>query len=267
MELESAATLVASETNQHNGGSTAAPSLAPVFEPIHLQDHLDKLLPLVLGAESSELKASLWSAPETSEKLRQDQSSVTYTYSITQEITYQQNHVASVALIKLVPSLDPIRSLQLQIQLINLPGPASAESGSAALSPYETLHSTIHLVVGPFFEAYVNAKGGSGDGVVSTGRAKQDDSKMGIPMAKKKIAELELSLRHLQQNVEIPEISLSIHPVVQKAAKQENRSVNVDMIDQSHLEDSGLLNKLQSDVNGWIKEIQKVTKLSRDPSS
>ena len=40
---------------------------------------------------------------------------------------------------------------------------------------------------------------------------------VGIPMAKKKIAELELSLLHLQQNVEIPEISLSIHPAVQRA--------------------------------------------------
>lgn len=40
---------------------------------------------------------------------------------------------------------------------------------------------------------------------------------IGIPMAKKKIAELELSLLHLQQNVEIPEISLNIHPVVQRA--------------------------------------------------
>lgn len=36
-------------------------------------------------------------------------------------------------------------------------------------------------------------------------------------MAKKKIAELELSLLHLQQNVEIPEIFLSVHPVIQRA--------------------------------------------------
>ena len=27
------------------------------------------------------------------------------------------------------------------------------------------------------------------------------------------------------------------------------------------------MNKLQGDVNGWIKEIQKVTKMSRDPAS
>lgn len=35
-------------------------------------------------------------------------------------------------------------------------------------------------------------------------------------MAKKKIAELELSLLHLQQNVEIPDIYLSIHPIIQR---------------------------------------------------
>jgi dynein heavy chain 1 len=45
----------------------------------------------------------------------------------------------------------------------------------------------------------------------------------GIPMAKKKITELELSLLHLQQNVEIPEISLNIHPIVQKAVEEASK--------------------------------------------
>ena len=38
-------------------------------------------------------------------------------------------------------------------------------------------------------------------------------------MTKKKFAELELSLLHLQQNVEIPETHLIIHPVIQKAVE------------------------------------------------
>ena len=42
----------------------------------------------------------------------------------------------------------------------------------------------------------------------------------GIPMTKKKFAELELSLLHLQQNVEIPETHLVIHPIIQKAVEQ-----------------------------------------------
>lgn len=89
-------------------------------------------------------------------------------------------------------------------------------------------------------------------------------------MAKKKIAELELSLLHLQQNIEIPEISLNIHPVVQRAideCREEGRRVTVDALEGSCFSDSTFLNKLQGDVNGWIKEIQKVTKLSRDPAS
>jgi dynein heavy chain 1 len=43
---------------------------------------------------------------------------------------------------------------------------------------------------------------------------------VGIPTTKKKFAELELSLLHLQQNVEIPETHLIIRPVIQKAVEQ-----------------------------------------------
>lgn len=39
-------------------------------------------------------------------------------------------------------------------------------------------------------------------------------------MTKKKFAELELSLLHLQQNVEIPETHLIIHPLIQRAVEQ-----------------------------------------------
>ena len=38
------------------------------------------------------------------------------------------------------------------------------------------------------------------------------------------------------------------------------------MIDPALLSDSSFLNKLQEDVHGWIKEIKKVAKLSRDPA-
>lgn len=43
-------------------------------------------------------------------------------------------------------------------------------------------------------------------------------------MTKKKFAELELSLLHLQQNVEIPETHLIIHPTIQKAVEQVRNS-------------------------------------------
>lgn len=110
--------------------------------------------------------------------------------------------------------MDPSRPLQAQLQLINLPGaPNASEPGQA--SAYEFLHSYIHLAVSPYFNAYVNARHGTVG--AESSKSKNEDNKMGVPMAKKKMAELELSLLHLQQNVEIPDISLNIHPVVQKA--------------------------------------------------
>lgn len=39
-------------------------------------------------------------------------------------------------------------------------------------------------------------------------------------MTKKKFAELELSLLHLQQNVEIPDTTLAIHPFVLRAVEK-----------------------------------------------
>ena len=85
----------------------------------------------------------------------------------------------------------------------------------------------------------------------------------------KKIAELEMGLLHLQQNIDIPEITLQIHPSivsVMKKCAEENRRVTVDDFGDK-VNDSVFLNQLQSGVNRWIREIQKVTKLDRDPSS
>ncbi|CAG8442752.1 1825_t:CDS:10 [Diversispora eburnea] len=221
------------------------------YDVTKLQAHLNKLLPLLLDADGEELQNSLWNVEEN-------------------ELTYNQNNVACVAIIKQGTTLDSTRTVQSQIQVINLPGPSSSDTGTADVSPYEALYSYIHSAVTPYFDAYVIAKGTNSEGVVNTSTKKFDDTKSGISLAKKKIIELELALLNLQQNVEIPEISLNIHPVVKAVidkCKQENKRISVDMIDSSLLTDSSFLNKLQGDVNGWVKEIQKVTKLNRDPSS
>jgi dynein heavy chain 1 len=104
---------------------------------------------------------------------------------------------------------------------------------------------------------------------------------LGIPGAKKKFAELELSLLHLKQNVEIPEAHLSVHPAIRKAVaavgyftkhrwlkcRLSGSRVSIDAVDSTLLSEPSFLNKLQADVNSWIKEIQAVTKLSRDVNS
>ncbi|KAI8459260.1 dynein heavy chain, N-terminal region 1-domain-containing protein [Phakopsora pachyrhizi] len=110
-----------------------------------------------------------------------------------------------------------------------------------------------------------------------TSLGKDSDSKMGIPMTKKKFAELELSLLHLQQNVEIPEITLIIHPIIKNLIERARSEPAwsskygtqrmLELLDPSLLYDDKFLNKLQSLVNTWIKEIQNVTNLNRDVES
>ena len=50
------------------------------------------------------------------------------------------------------------------------------------------------------------------------------------PTMEKKIAELEMGLLHLQQNIDIPEITLAVNPVVHGVIKkcgEENRKPKV----------------------------------------
>lgn len=88
----------------------------------------------------------------------------------------------------------------------------------------------------------------------------RDGDKM-APTVEKKISELEMGLLHLQQNIDIPEITLPIHPnvlAVLKKCQEENRKAKVEDFGDK-VEDAQFLNALQSGVNRWIREIQKVS--------
>jgi len=214
-----------------------------------------------------------------------------FAYTITTSLSWHSNNVASLALIKRVPTLDTSRSLSDQLHFINLFGPAISNASSstaatvdsvgaagakvaedaqdstrpaaagqaaaaASSNPYESLHSIVHLAVQPYFDAYVSRKTASSsstttesnglgdstngaDGITvkktsssstttNNANSAQDSANTGIPVAKKKFAELELSLLHLQQNVEIPEIVLGVHPVVLRAVEKVGRSLSAD---------------------------------------
>ncbi len=77
-----------------------------------------------------------------------------------------------------------------------------------------------------------------------------------VPSVQKKINELEVGLLHLQQNIDIPEINLPIHPTIQEIVEAEEKPVVEDL--GASVSDSTFLNALQKDVSRWIREIQKV---------
>ncbi|XP_066464042.1 cytoplasmic dynein 1 heavy chain 1 isoform X2 [Eleutherodactylus coqui] len=154
----------------------------------------------------------------------------------------------SLAFIKRTLVIDADKPISSQLRVLTL----------SEDSPYETLHSFISNAVAPFFKSYIR----------ESGKADRDGDKM-APSVEKKIAELEMGLLHLQQNIEIPEISLMIHPNITNVAKQcYERGEKPKVTDfGDKVEDPTFLNQLQSGVNRWIREIQKVTKLDRDPAS
>lgn len=89
------------------------------------------------------------------------------------------------------------------------------------------------------------------------------DSDKVAPSVEKKLAELEMGLLHLQQNIDIPDITLPVHPIIQgaiKKATEEGRRAKVADFGEK-VEDSSFLNQLQNGVNRWIREIQKVCTL------
>ncbi|KAF9527881.1 cytoplasmic dynein heavy chain 1 [Crepidotus variabilis] len=260
-------------SNSTPGAST---SNGTAFDPEIFRRYLKSLLPPVIGASPEDLeglfddefeeRAVRFSADTGGvvyvvqvKEESDDESNPTYSYHLTQQLTYHPSHVTTLALIKRGPTLDPLTPLAQQLHFLNLFGGDE--------TPYQSLHAVVSSGVKPWFDAFVGARGAKDGGAGGAGAA---DTKMGIPMTKKKFAELELSLLHLQQNVEIPETHLIIHPVIQRAVEQASLAStrpNISHIPPKMLTDSSFLNTLHSHVNQWIKSIQSVTKLTRDVAS
>lgn len=273
----------------------------PSIDPQIIVDHLAKVLNVTLGASEQDLRStgSLLSpaklpdtlqrctrfALETQEAIYVQKDILDtnqldgpetsqggprhYTYTLSTELSISSTCAACIAILKPPQPIDPATDISSQVRVINLPGLATdntTSSQASAASPYEVIHSFMHLALAPYFDIYTKSQ----RSIASNYSKGDNEARTGIPGAKKKMNELELSLRHLQQNVEIPGLLLPLHPVIQSAldaAEQRDVKPTPELIPPAVLSDSTFLNGLQSIVNGWIKSIQNITKTSRDPSS
>ncbi|ERT02584.1 dynein heavy chain, cytoplasmic [Sporothrix schenckii ATCC 58251] len=204
-------------------------------------------------------------------------SAPSHVFSLAADLSAISMTVAFLVLLKRPQPLDPNVPITSQVQMLNLPGPAylTATAGEQGLStsPFEILQMYLHNGLAPYFDAStkpaVNAA--SANGTSSTSRVRADlEAKTGVPVTKKRWTELELSLAHLQQNVEIPEVVLPFPPIVQTALDDAAaRGVRpfFDQLPQGVTQDTAMLNSLQATVNTWIKSIQVITKMTQDPST
>ncbi|KAH9122016.1 hypothetical protein AeMF1_006507, partial [Aphanomyces euteiches] len=80
-----------------------------------------------------------------------------------------------------------------------------------------------------------------------------------MPLIRKRLKELEVAMVQFQNNIEIPEVDLKIHPDIQQAADtwrstKQTGSIDVDALGfAERLNDTAFLNDIQAGVNGWIK--------------
>ncbi|TXT09077.1 hypothetical protein VHUM_02551 [Vanrija humicola] len=289
---------------------TQSPGGGLNFDTSVFRTYLASLLPPVMSATKQELDQGLFDDPSFDEKVLRFASDhacqvvyvtkeryldvdeddhpvarIGYRLHLPPTPPHSPNVLSTLALIKSSPTLDSLAPIGLQLHFVQLSssaaplalGDVGTPSGASTMiatptsqaSPYDGLHSLVHWGVAPWFDSYVASKGAVAD--PGLGSKKAGEAQTGIPVTKKKFAELELSLLHLKQNVEIPEVHLSVHPAVRKAvalSHSTGQRVSVDAVEPATLlSDPAFLNKLQTDVNSWIKEIQTVTKLSRDVAS
>ncbi|KAF2143585.1 uncharacterized protein K452DRAFT_224111 [Aplosporella prunicola CBS 121167] len=270
---------------------------ATTIDPQLIVDHLAKVLSVTLGAAEDELAApgSLLSESVIADTLQRctrfalesqvalyvqrivgeqpepvDVPPPQYTYVLSSELSSAVQYDACVAFFKGPQPINPALPISSQIQIMPLPGITSSETAPpgqiAGPSPFEALHAAIHLALAPYFDAYTRSQAAS-----HPSWTKGDaDSRTGIPGAKKRMAELELSLLQLQQNIEIPELVLALPEVIQNAleeARERQVKPTIEFIPAALLDDSKFLNNLQNIVNGWIRQIQAITKTNRDPAS
>eukprot|EP00124_Ichthyophonus_hoferi_P005428 Ihof_evm1s783 gene=Ihof_evmTU1s783 len=160
------------------------------------------------------------------------------------DVSVRSALMESLAFIKKLAILELERPIKSQLRVLELD----------EQSPIEMLHDYIHAAVSPFVTSFV-----------ATGSQPTDRNR--LAPVKRQLADLELALINLQQDAEIPEVRLAIHPLIENhlaKARLEDRKLCVE--DFGTVDDN-ILNEIQRSVSTWVKEILKVTTLERDASA
>ena len=222
-----------------------------------LQQYLEALLPVVLGADAAAVRDVLsGDAAEVADAFVRDAAvSVAFVdehsrgggaYRLARRPTWAPPHVSALALVKRQAVLDLAAPLSAQVRVISLLGHVDADHALLE-TPSEALGAVVHGVMAPWFDAYA-------------AQAEEDDEQLGgAPLVKRKMAELELSLRHLQEHVDIPQVELPVHPRI--AAVVDGGAPLPDTLDDA------FVNELHANMNGWVRAVQAVARLDRDPGA
>ncbi|CAF1453141.1 unnamed protein product, partial [Rotaria magnacalcarata] len=167
-------------------------------------------------------------------------------FEFSTETTYAAQKGISVALIKITPTIDMDKKISQQIHFATFTNRA----------PAEVFRTFLTQAMTPYLKSFLRQQ-------------KERDREKSVVVLEEKLNELEANLLQMSQTVNIPNVNLIPHASISQVLRQcqeKNERPNVDLF-REKVEDSNFLNQLQATVNRWIREIQKVTKLERDPST
>ncbi|CAK3926358.1 Dynein heavy chain, cytoplasmic [Lecanosticta acicola] len=185
------------------------------------------------------------------------------TYVLSAEVAYTTHTVGCVAFLKRPAAIIADIPISKQVSVVNmsLPGLPGSTDTASTISPYESLHSFVRGALTPFFEAAARGSESAGDKLKSDG-----ESRTGISGARRKLADLEITLQNLQQNIEVEAPRLQIHEAVQAqlADAGGDWQAAAIQIPEGIITDSSLLNRLQNMANDWIKQIRDFTRVTDD---
>ncbi|KAM3424381.1 Dynein heavy chain, cytoplasmic [Cercospora zeina] len=192
-----------------------------------------------------------------------DSESYQDTYVLSGEVSYSKRTIGCVAFLKRPTAIAHELPISKQVSVVNLtlPGLGGAESAGSTVSPYESLHAFVRGALTPFFEAAARGSDSAQEKPRSDAEART-----GISGARRKLADLEITLQNLQQNIEVEAPRLQIHEAVQAQLAEAGGDWQAAAvaIPDGLVTDSALLNRLQAMANEWIKQIREFTKIMDD---
>lgn len=288
--------MVATGVNGVNSNGSSPPPASSVVDPQTIIRYLSSVLEVTLGATEDELKGPgsllhpsalddtlsrcvrfaiegqtglyvLKQSPAATSQLNgaangdgvQEQD----TYTITSEVSYSSRTVGCVAFLKRPASILPDIPISKQVSVVNLSlaGVSGSADAGSAVSPYESLHGFVRGALTPFFEAAARGAASAGDS-----RRADGEARAGVTGARRKLADLEITLQNLQQNIEVEAPRLLIHEAVQAQLRDANGDwqAAANQIPENIVTDSTMLNRLQSMANDWIKQIRDFTRITDD---
>ena len=250
-----------------------------------LLEYVGKICPIILGAEDLEGKkvvassdAELAVVSKFINDSNQDVLTVQLLSSPEQHFKFSTDVVntefPTVGLVKKAHgNLEQERSIASQVQIVTLIAPthqsdtsseeaASAKSKKAATAQdsrtvcFDMMRGYLLQIFDPIVRSL--AKGSS-----------QTSTNEGLLNLSKKIIELDVTFAQCQHNFRVPDVILTPHPSIKDEAercKTAGKRLGLDALGLEHkTKDKEFLDALQRHLQGWMKEVQKITRLVREP--